>query len=713
MADQAMMSLNDQMLIRREKMTELRDAGIDPFGHRFERSHTAAEIHTLFDNKTSEELEAEANLVTIAGRMMTKRRSGKLTFADLKDRSGRIQLFVQKSVVGDESYEWLKKADLGDILGITGTVMKTKAGELSVNVNEITHLSKALRPLPDKYHGLTDVETRYRQRYLDLIANPDSMERFMKRSKIISAIRSYMDGEGFVEVETPILLTSAGGATARPFITHHNSLDVDMYMRIATELPLKRLIVGGMERVYEIGRIFRNEGMDPKHNPEFTTLESYAAYFDFKDVMEETENIFKAAARAVTPEMKVSYQNHEIDLAKPFARKHMLDLIKEVTGVDFWQPMTIETARKIAEEKGVKVESYWEVGHIIAKFFDEFVEETLMQPTFVYGYPVEVSPLAKKNAEDPRFTDRFELYIVGGEYANAFTELNDPIDQRQRFEAQAAEKAAGNDEAEGIDEDYIEALEYGMAPTGGLGIGIDRLVMLLTDTDTIRDVLLFPTMKQNAPKNSNKAAAKPVESTKVTTDDPKVAKKLSRDEAWSILTQYVDDPALLEHSKIVEAIMRYFARQNGADEDLWGVTGLLHDLDWQKWGKGYHTFKATEILTELGVDPVYIHAIQSHAYHFETDVEPSNLMEKTLYAMDELSGLIYADVQIRPSNSILDVKVKSINKKFRQASFARGVDRDSINEALDLLGMDLNTAIEGCINAMKENVDELGLRGTL
>ena len=494
MADQQM-SLNDQMLNRREKMTELREAGIDPFGHRFERSHTAAELHALYDDVEGEVLENEQHQVVIAGRMMTKRRSGKISFADIKDRSGRIQVFVQKPVVGEEAYEWFKKSDLGDILGFAGNVMKTKAGELSVNVTEITQLSKALRPLPDKYHGLTDVETKYRQRYLDLIANPDSMERFMKRSKIISAIRNYMDGEGFIEVETPILMTAAGGATARPFVTHHNALDIDMYMRIATELPLKRLIVGGMERVYEIGRIFRNEGMDPKHNPEFTSLESYAAYFDFQDVMTETENIFKAAAKEVTTDMKVVYQEQEIDLGKPFARKHMLDLIKEQTGVDFWEPMELEAARKLADEKGVHYEEYWGVGHIIAEFFDEFVEKTLIQPTFVYGYPVEVSPLAKKNADDERFTDRFELYIMGGEYANAFTELNDPIDQRQRFEAQAAERAAGNDEAEGIDEDYIEALEYGMAPTGGLGIGIDRLVMLLTDTDTIRDVLLFPTMR--------------------------------------------------------------------------------------------------------------------------------------------------------------------------------------------------------------------------
>ncbi|MBM7618071.1 lysyl-tRNA synthetase class 2 [Weissella uvarum] len=488
-------SLNDQMLARRQKVDEMREAGIDPFGHRFDRTHTAEELHELYDETSAEDLEAAHHEVQIAGRMMTKRRSGKISFADIKDRTGRIQVFIQKPVVGEDVYEWFKKSDLGDILGFKGTVMKTRAGELSINVEEITHLSKALRPLPDKYHGLNDVETKYRQRYLDLIANDDTYERFYKRSQIITAIRDYMNKDGFIEVETPMLQNSAGGASARPFVTHHNALDIDMYMRIALELHLKRLIVGGMERVYEIGRVFRNEGMDQKHNPEFTVMETYAAYWDFDDVMTETENIFKAAAKVVSDDLKITYQGTEIDLGKPFARKHMVDLIKEKTGVDFWEPKTLEEARALADEHGVKYEDYWTVGHIINEFFETFVEKTLIQPTFVYGHPVEVSPLAKKNADDERFTDRFELFIDGGEYANAFTELNDPIDQRQRFEAQAAERAAGNDEAEGIDEDFIEALEYGMPPTGGLGIGIDRLVMLLTDADSIRDVLLFPTMR--------------------------------------------------------------------------------------------------------------------------------------------------------------------------------------------------------------------------
>ncbi|GAP03156.1 lysyl-tRNA synthetase [Fructobacillus pseudoficulneus] len=488
-------ALNDQMVARRQKMKALvDDLNVDPFGHRFDRDSLAADLHAKYDDQTQEELEENPVEVIIAGRMVAKRGAGKVIFADLRDGSGQIQIYARRDDLGD-NYPIIKRADLGDFLGIKGTMMKTEAGELTVLVSHLTHLSKALRPMPDKFHGISDVETRYRKRYLDLIANNESLVRFQNRSKIVAAIREHMDANHFLEVETPILQTQAGGAAAKPFITHHNALNIDMYMRIATELYLKRLIVGGMERVYEIGRIFRNEGMDPKHNPEFTTLESYAAYWDFTDVMDETEGIFRAAAKVVHPDLQVNYQGTDIDLSKPFARKHMVDLIKEKTGVDFWPEMTLEEARQLADEHHVKYEEYWQVGHIINEFFDNFVEDTLSQPTFVYGHPVEVSPLAKKNADDPRFTDRFELYIVGSEFANAFTELNDPIDQRARFEAQAAERDNGNDEAEGIDEDFLEALEYGMPPTGGLGIGIDRLVMLLTDAASIRDVVLFPTMR--------------------------------------------------------------------------------------------------------------------------------------------------------------------------------------------------------------------------
>lgn len=488
-------SMNDQLRVRREKMQELREAGIDPFGQRFERDSMNQELHEKYGQVAKEDLNDKGIMATIAGRMVAKRGKGKVGFADLLDKTGRMQLYIRKDEVGEDMYYIFKRSDLGDFLGVTGQIIKTDMGELTLKVTKLTFLSKALRPLPDKYHGLQDVEQIYRQRYLDLITNQESYQRFVNRSKIISAVRHYLDTHGFLEVETPVLHTQAGGASARPFITHHNALDIELYLRIALELHLKRLIVGGMERVYEIGRVFRNEGIDTKHNPEFTMLETYAAYFDFKDVMDQTEGIFKAAAAVVSDNGKVVYQGQEVDFNKPFKRVHMVDLVKEVTGVDFWQEMTLEQAQKLADEHNVHYESYWKVGHIINEFFEQFCEDTIIDPTFVYGHPVEISPLAKKNAQDPRFTDRFEMFILGNEYANAFTELNDPIDQRERFEAQVEERQAGNDEAEGIDEDYIEAMEYGMPPTGGLGIGIDRLVMLMTDAPSIRDVLLFPTMR--------------------------------------------------------------------------------------------------------------------------------------------------------------------------------------------------------------------------
>ena len=487
--------LNDQQLIRREKMTALAEQGIDPFGKRFERTADSAQLKEKYNDKTKEELHELAETTTIAGRLMTKRGKGKVGFAHIQDREGQIQIYVRKDTVGEENYQIFKKADIGDFLGIEGEVMRTDMGELSIKATHITHLSKALRPLPEKFHGLTDVETIYRKRYLDLISNRESFERFVTRSRIVSEIRRYLDNQGFLEVETPVLHNEAGGAAARPFITHHNAQNIDMVLRIATELHLKRLIVGGMERVYEMGRIFRNEGMDATHNPEFTTIEAYQAYADFEDIMDLTEGIIQSAAKAVTDAESVPYQGTEIFIGRKFARKHMLEAIKEQTGIDFWKEMTLEEATALAKEHHVTVEKHFTVGHIINAFFEDFVEDTLIQPTFIYGHPVEVSPLAKKNADDPRFTDRFELFIVGREFANAFTELNDPIDQLSRFEAQAKAKELGDDEATGIDYDYVEALEYGMPPTGGLGIGIDRLIMLLTDVTSIRDVLLFPTMK--------------------------------------------------------------------------------------------------------------------------------------------------------------------------------------------------------------------------
>ncbi|SFH81277.1 lysine--tRNA ligase [Pisciglobus halotolerans] len=489
--------MNDQLQVRREKLQELRERNIEPFGNRFERTALSNELHQTYDDLTKEEIEEKNATVTIAGRIMTKRGKGKVGFAHLQDRKGQIQIYVRKDEVGEDDYATFKAADLGDFIGVTGTVMKTNTGEVTVKPSSLTQLSKALRPLPDKYHGLTNVEQRYRQRYLDLISNPESYERFIKRSHIIAEVRKYLNNLDYLEVETPTLHNIPGGAAARPFTTHHNALDIELYMRIALELHLKRLIVGGMERVYEIGRVFRNEGVDTTHNPEFTMLEVYTAYTDFKDVMDLTEGLIRTVTENVLGTGKITYNQQQIDLETPWKRVHMVDLIKEYSGVDFWKQMSDEEARAIAKEHHVPVEAHSQFGHVVNEFFEAFVEEKLVQPTFVYGHPVEISPLAKKNAEDPRFTDRFEVFICGHEYGNAFTELNDPIDQRERFEQQMKEREQGNEEAHQIDEDFIEALEYGMPPTGGLGIGIDRLVMLLTDAQSIRDVLLFPTMRSN------------------------------------------------------------------------------------------------------------------------------------------------------------------------------------------------------------------------
>ncbi|MBH0231814.1 lysine--tRNA ligase [Halobacillus yeomjeoni] len=487
--------LNEHMRVRREKLNSYREQGLDPFGSKYERTDYAENLVQKYDEYSKEELEEKQIPATVAGRIMTKRGKGKAGFTHIQDLTGQIQLYVRKDEIGEEAYEVFKTADLGDIVGVSGVMFKTNVGELSVKATQFDLLTKSLRPLPEKFHGLQDVEQRYRQRYLDLITNPGSRDTFVTRSKIIQSMRRYLDGLGFLEVETPLMHGIPGGASARPFVTHHNALDMQLYMRIAIELHLKRLIVGGMEKVYEIGRVFRNEGISTRHNPEFTMLELYEAYADYHDVMSLTENMVAHIAKDVLGATKVTYNEQEIDLEPEWTRLHMVDAVKEHTGVDFWEQMSDEKAKELAEEHGIEIKDTMTFGHIVNEFFEQRVEDKLIQPTFVYGHPIEISPLAKKNPEDERFTDRFELFIVGREHANAFSELNDPIDQRQRFEAQLKEREEGNDEAHMMDEDFIEALEYGMPPTGGLGIGIDRLVMLLTDSPSIRDVLLFPQMR--------------------------------------------------------------------------------------------------------------------------------------------------------------------------------------------------------------------------
>ena len=492
-----MRELSEQEIVRREKAEKLRELGLDPFGHRFERKDFAQDIVNKYIDIEHDAFENMEDTATVAGRIMFIRRMGKASFFTIQDKTGKIQIYISINDVGEEAYELFKSADIGDIVGVYGKVMKTKTGEVTVKCLEYTHLVKALRPLPEKFHGLTDIEERYRRRYVDLIMNDESRRVAFLRPRIIRCIQNYMDNYGFTEVETPVLTTLLTGASARPFATHHNAQDIDMYMRIALELPLKRLLVGGMEAVYEIGRVFRNEGMDPNHNPEFTLMEAYLAYSDLEGMMDLTEGMYTTIAKEVCGKTIYNFNGHEVNLEGPWKRLSMTDAIKEQTGIDFKAITSLDECLKLAEEHNIELEEHEKAyGHIINKFFEKYVEETLIQPTFLYGHPIEISPLTKKNPEDPRFVDRFELFIGGKEFANAYTELNDPIDQLERFEAQIAERDLGNDEANDIDMDFVESLEYGMPPAGGIGYGIDRLMMLFTEQESIRDVILFPTMKE-------------------------------------------------------------------------------------------------------------------------------------------------------------------------------------------------------------------------
>ncbi len=489
-------NFTDQELVRREKMNKIREMGIDPFGHAFERDSFAKDIKEKYADIPHDEFESRNDIVTVAGRIMFIRKMGKASFFTIQDKTDKLQIYISINDVGEETYNLFKSADLGDIVGIKGKVMKTNTGEITVKCLEYTHLVKALKPLPEKFHGLSDIEERYRRRYVDLIMNEDSRRVAFMRPRIIRCIQNFLDKQGFVEVETPILTTLLTGASARPFITHHNTQDLDMYLRIALELNLKRLLVGGMERVYEIGRTFRNEGMDMQHNPEFTMMEVYQAYSNLEGMMDLTENMYKTIANEVCGKTTFKYLGHDINLDGEWKRVSMTDAIKEQTGIDFKAITDLDECLRLAKEHGIELEEHEkQYGHIVNKFFEKYVEETLIEPTFLYGHPIEISPLTKKDPDDSRFTQRFELFISGKECANAYTELNDPVDQLERFEDQLKEKNMGNEEANDIDMDFIEALEYGMPPAGGIGYGIDRMCMLFTEQDSIRDVLLFPTMK--------------------------------------------------------------------------------------------------------------------------------------------------------------------------------------------------------------------------
>ncbi len=683
--------INQLLKVRRQKLSVLQEAGKDPFQiTKYDVTHHSLEIRDHFDT-------LEGREVSIAGRVMSKRVMGKASFCNVQDLQGDIQVYVARDSVGEDSYADFKKYDVGDIAGVEGTVFKTKTGEISVHAQKVTLLSKSLQILPEKYHGLVNTDIRYRQRYTDLIMNEDVKKTFVMRSKIISAIRRYLDGQGFLEVETPMLVSNAGGAAARPFETHYNALDEDVKLRISLELYLKRLIVGGMERVYEIGRVFRNEGLDARHNPEFTLMELYQAYTDYNGMMDLTENMFRHVAKEVCGTTLISYGGVEIDLGKPFERITMVEAVKKYTGVDFDEVPDTAAAKKLADDRNVHYEERHTKGDIINLFFEEFVEEHLVQPTFVMDHPVEISPLTKRKPDKPDYVERFELFITAREMCNAYSELNDPIDQRERFKAQEAALAAGDEEANTTDEDFMNALEIGMPPTGGIGYGIDRLVMLLTDSPAIRDVLLFPTMKSldkkpsDTAKSARKQAAGETKKSSVT-----------RQQAWELLKKYNKEPFHLQHALTVEGVMRWYAKELGyeAEEEFWGITGLLHDIDFELYPEE-HCKKAPELLREGGVSADMIYAVCSHGYGLCSEEEPKLEMEKVLFAADELTGLIWSCALMRPSKSVMDMEVKSLKKKFKDKKFAAGCSREVITQGAEMLGWELDELFDKTILAMR------------
>ena len=683
--------VNQLRKVRREKLADLQSNGKNPFEiTRYDVNCHTADIKEHYD-------EMEGKQVSLAGRVMQKRVMGKASFCNILDQSGDIQSYVARDSIGEDAYKDFKKLDIGDIVGLEGEVFKTKTGEISVHASSIKLLSKSLQILPEKYHGLTNTDMRYRQRYVDLIMNPEVRDTFIKRSKIISSIRRYLDGQGFLEVETPMLVSNAGGAAARPFETHFNALDEDFKLRISLELYLKRLIVGGLERVYEIGRVFRNEGLDTRHNPEFTLMELYQSYTDYNGMMDLTENLYRHVAQEVLGTTTIVYNGVEMDLGKPFERITMVDAVKKYTGIDWNEVQTLEQARELAKERHVEFEERHKKGDILSLFFEAFVEEHLIQPTFVMDHPIEISPLTKKKPGNPEYVERFEMFMNTWEMANAYSELNDPIDQRERFKAQEELLAQGDEEANTTDEDFLNALEIGMPPTGGIGFGIDRMCMLLTNAAAIRDVPAFPTMKSLDKKPSNGAKTEKKEA-------GQAAKKssISREEALALLKKYNKEPFHIQHALTVEGVMRWFAKELGyvEEEDFWGITGLLHDIDFELYPEE-HCKKAPELLREAGVSEDMIYAVCSHGYGLCSEEEPRLEMEKVLFASDELTGLIWSCALMRPSKSTMDLEVKSLKKKFKDKRFAAGCSREVISEGAERLGWELDELFDKTIQAMR------------
>ncbi len=725
--------LLDERAQRRARRQELIAAGINPYPIKSHVDAHAKDIEEKYAGLAAGE--DTTDVVTVAGRIRALRNQGKIAFIVLEDVTGQIQLFCRVNTLG-ESWPLVGELDLGDIVEATGAVVRTKRGQLSVAPTKLTLLSKSLRPLPEKFHGLTDREVRYRQRYVDLIMNPEVREVFRRRSAIISLIRRYMEADGYLEVETPVMHSILGGANAKPFVTHFNALDRDFYLRIATELPLKRLIVGGMERVFEIGRQFRNEGMDLTHNPEFTSMEAYCAYSDLEGMKELTQGLFKTIAREILgcEEGKeiITYQGQKIDMSGTWKSIPLAEVASSVVGEHIDMDTPVEHLREILDAHSIEWQKDWGAGKLLFEIYDELGEATLVNPTFVCDYPEEVSPLSKRKDEDKRLTDRFELVIAGHEYANAFSELNDPVDQAGRFAEQVAAKDFGDDEAMGYDYDYVRALEYGMPPAGGIGYGIDRMIMLFCDQPAIRDVLLFPQMKPETitkediasqlpaahAEAQEKAEEAPAEESAGEPEGLSEAAKaaiaadmsgtltagITRDEALDLLKRYNDDAFHIEHGETLEGLMRHFAEQYDPENvDFWGIVGLLHDLDWEKFPSvTNHTVKTAELLAEAGATPQLAHAIMTHNADNNDELpQPELKMERVLFATDELSGLIQAAAKMRPSGSVTDMPLKSLKKKFKDKRFAAGCDRAVMERGAELNGEDMNACMESVLEAMK------------
>ena len=727
-APNANADINDERAVRRARRQALIDAGVNPYPATSTVTAHAAELEERY--AALEDGADTKDAYSVAGRVRALRKQGKARFIVLEDATGQIQLFCRVNDMAEVDWGLLGQLDLGDIIEATGVVLRTRRGQLSIAPSSVRLLSKSLRPLPEKFHGLTDREVRYRQRYVDLIMNPEVREVFRKRSAIISLIRRYMESAGYLEVETPMMHAILGGANAKPFATHFNALDRDFYLRIATELPLKRLIVGGMERVFELGRQFRNEGMDLTHNPEFTSMEAYCAYSDLEGMKRLTEGLFKAIARGICGceegRELISYQGQTIDMSGSWASRSLIEIVSERVGECVNMDTPIGRLRELCEAHDIEWQEGWGAGKLLFSLYDELGESTLVNPTFVCDYPEEVSPLAKRKDEDTRLTDRFELVIGGHEYANAFSELNDPIDQAGRFAEQVAAKGLGDDEAMGYDYDYVRALEYGMPPTGGIGYGIDRMVMLFCDQPSIRDVLLFPQMKPETITRAQIAeqvagtcglgvtdvdtiAADSAAGASAERDgESDMAKKLesglTREQAFELLKKYNEDEFHIQHGETLEGLMRYYAATYDPENvDFWGQVGLLHDLDWEKWqDEKTHTVKAAELLAEAGANPELAHAIQTHTSDRNPDLpKPEKKMERVLFAADELSGLIQAAARMRPSGSVIDMPLKSLKKKFKDKRFAAGCDRDVIRMGAELNDMELDDLLASVLEAMK------------